>query len=131
MNVLYCNDKRGAAALLLVVILGVAALLMAVGASRLSLGEIEMGYNAQKGAEAFGVADGCAEEALERLRVDAGYTGGSLPLGGGTCIITVVTGANTVIDATGSVGGYHRRIEISLTLNNHIITIFRWNEVAL
>lgn len=125
------HDNRGAAALLVVVILGMAALLMAVSSSRLSLGEIEMGFNTQKGAEAFAVADGCAEEALGRLRTDDGYRGGSLTLGGGACIITVNIGPSITIDVTGNVGSYHKRIEIHLTLANHVITVHRWEEIPL
>lgn len=126
------QDKRGAAALLLVTILGMVALLMAIGASRLSLGEIEMGYNEQKGAEAFSAADGCAEDALLHLHYNVTYTGGSLTQGNGTCIITVARAGNLyTIDATGIVDSYRKKIEITLAVDNSMmITINSWKEVS-
>lgn len=125
------NDNRGVAALLTIVIIGAAVLIMAASASQLGLGELESGYYSQKGEEAFSVADGCAEEAMRRLRMDANYAGGSLNLGAGSCIISVVVaGSSRTVDVVGTVGEYNKKIEVSLTLNGNVITIDNWSEVS-
>ena len=124
-------NQRGAAVLLTVVIVSVAALLMAVGAVRLGLGELDIGYTAGKGGEAFSAADGCVENGLRRLRTNSSYTGENLILSNGSCTITV-TGATSTreISATGVVGAYNKKIVVDLTLNGDVIAINSWMEAA-
>src|SRR3989338_4977442 len=89
-NKLTPNHSKGFSALLTVLIIGVVALAMAYSSSMLGLGELDLGYTAQKGGEAFSAADGCLEEAMRRLRLDAGYTGSLvLQVGSNSCTITV------------------------------------------
>lgn len=126
------KNEKGMSALLVVVIVGGAALLMALGAARLGLGEMEMGYISQKGGEALYLADGCAEEAMERLRVDASYTGGVLNLDAGSCIISVaVNGAERVITVSALIGEFNKKIQIDAALNGEVITIDAWKEIEL
>jgi len=119
------NKERGVAALLTIVIVAAATLIMAYTASLLGLGELDLGYTSQKGAEAMSVADGCMEEALRRIRLDTGYSGGSLSLGGGSCIIE--RSGNT-ITVTGTVDEYNKKIEAEISLNGNVITINSWEE---
>jgi len=77
------KNKAGIAALFTVIVIGSAGLLMAYGAVMLGIGELELGYTASRGAEAFALADGCVDEALERLRVNESYSGGILTLPNG------------------------------------------------
>lgn len=124
------NDNRGATAILTVVIIGAAALIMAVAASYLGLGELDMGYVSQKGGETFAVADGCAEEALRHLRINTSYTGDTLSLGGGSCIISISTaGADRTITVTSTIGDFNKSLEINLTLSGDVITINSWSEI--
>lgn len=110
---------------------GAAALLMAIGAARLGLGELEMGYIAQKADETLYLADGCAEEALRRLRIDANYSGGALNLGAGSCIINIVANGNDrAITVTSTVGEYNKKVQVSAALNGTTITVNTWGEVA-
>ncbi len=124
-------NQQGAAAILTVVIVGAATLLMAYSASLLGLGELEMGYLAQKGEEAFYVADGCVQEAMHRLRKDSGYSGSSLNLGNGSCIISVAgSGSERAITVTGTLGVHTKTISTDLRLKTATApaAIILWQE---
>src|SRR3989338_4004894 len=122
---------KGATALLKVVIVGAATLIMAVSASYLGLGELDLGYTSQKGAETFFIADGCMEEGLRQLRLDTGYTGDTLSLGDGSCIISVVSSGNDrTITVTATMNEYNKKLEVNLTLTGNVITINSWVELS-
>ncbi|MBU2541975.1 hypothetical protein KJ785_00235 [Patescibacteria group bacterium] len=127
---IFNKDKRGAAALLTVIIVGVTSLILAYSASILSMGELEMGYGSQKGSETASVADGCSEEAMQRLRMDASYAGGILNVGSGSCIIGIESNGNDrVVTATASIGNNYKIFQINLTLNGSSIVINSWQEI--
>ncbi len=126
------SHQKGAAALIMVVVLGVAALLMAVGAARLGMGEIQGSYTAQKGDEALYLADGCVEDSLERLRTDAGYSGGTVSMESGTCVVTVVANGNLrTVTVTATVDVFNKRIQAIAALSGTTVTLSSWNEVHL
>lgn len=126
------TDNRGVAALLTIVIVGAATLIMAYTASILGFGELSMGYTSQKGAETFSIADGCVEEALLRLRIDNNYSGETLSLGEGSCIISVSgAGASRTVVVESSLDVYNKKLQVDITIsgsNNEIITIDNWQE---
>ena len=124
------TPPQGIAALITIVILGAAALLMSFTASFLGLGEIEMGYDSQQGAEAQSLADGCADETLRRLRVTSTYSGGTLSLGDGSCIIQVTSdGTNRTITITSTLDSYYTVIHADVTVSGTIITVEDWEEI--
>mgnify|MGYP007123701188 CR=1 FL=1 len=126
------NKQKGVAALLTIIIVGASALIMAFSASILGLGELDMGYISQQGAETLAIADGCMEESLERLRNDASYAGGSLSLGDGSCIITVSTsGNNSTTTVTANIDSkYFKKIRTTADINNGIVSIDSWEELT-
>lgn len=127
----FSNDNRGATAILLIVIVSVAALIMAVGASILSMGEMDIGFTSQKGDEALSLADGCVEEGMNRLRTNGSYTGGSLNFGSGSCIISITSaGSDRTLTATGTIGIYSKKIQANITINSNVITVNSWQEVS-
>ena len=124
------NKEKGAAALLTIVIIAAAVLIMVYNASLLGLGELDLGYTSQKGGEAQSIADGCIEEALRRIRLDANYSGDSLNLGAGSCIMTVSTSDNiSTITVTANIDSeYYKKIEVVADLNESPIVITSWKE---
>ena len=128
------SNESGVAALLTIIIVAAATLIMAYSASLLGLGEIDLGYTSQKGAEAFSVADGCMEETLRRIRLDTSYGTGigtiNLSVSNGSCIINVVDleGDRRRITITGTSGDCNRKIEVELILSDNVITIDSWTE---
>lgn len=125
------NNQTGAAALLTIIIVGAATLIMAYSASILGLGELDMGYTSQKGGEAFSIADGCMEEALYRLRLNASYSGDTLNLGSGSCIIEIATsGSTSTTTVTANIDDtYYKKIQTNITVSNNVVTINSWEEL--
>ncbi len=91
----FTNYRSGIAALFIVVVVGASALLMALGASKLGIGELTSGFIGAKGDEMLALADGCLEEALERIRYNKNITVDELKNNlpsytNGSCIIQAV-----------------------------------------
>ncbi len=125
----YANNQRGMAALLTIVIISAATLIMAFNASLLGLGELDLGYTAQKGSQALSVADSCVEEALRRLRLNSSYSGGTLSSGNGSCTVNVeASGSNRTITTTSTVDEFHKKIQVTATLAGSNTTINTWQE---
>jgi hypothetical protein len=128
------KDKKGAAAILSIVIVTASALIMAISASNLGLGELDLGYTSQRGNEALFLADGCMEETLQRIRLDTNYGVGygdiNLNLGNGSCIINVtqLTANRRRVNIASTVGVYNKKIESDITLSGNNITIDLWSE---
>lgn len=123
-------DKRGVAALLTVLIVSVAALLIAFSAAVLGMGEMDMGYTAQKGQESYSFANGCVEEALRQLQLNVNWTGETLNLSEGSCIIGVVQNANDrTITVSSRVNNFNKKLQVLVTINNEIITLNSWQEI--
>lgn len=127
------NNQKGLVALVTIVIVSVAALVMALNASYLGLGELDLGYTSSEGGEAFYVADGCMEETLERIRKDTNYGVGAgtinLTVENGSCTIDVLdSGSDRIITVLGTSGDFNKRIEINLTLSGNVISINSWEE---
>lgn len=123
--------NKGAAALLTIVIIGAASLLMAIGSARLGLGELETGFIEVRGAGVFTLAQGCLEETIHRLKKNSSYTGQTLSVGAGSCIIGVSgSGPTRTITSTATIDSYTRKLEIIIDMSNPIISISSWNEIA-
>jgi len=127
----HTKNNEGLSLLIVVVIVGVGALILALGGSLLGFGELDNGYVSNKSHETLVAVDGCAEEALQKLRKDTGYTGGSLSLLDSSCIITVTgVGSTRTIAVVSTVGEYNKRVEVDVTLGvNNIVLVTRWEEV--
>ncbi len=127
------NCQSGIAALLTIIIISAATLIMAYNASLLGLGELDMGYVSQKGAETLGIADGCVEEGFRRIRLDTAYSGENLTTRNGSCIINVSANGNVrdVIVTASTTGNYYKKIEANITLSADtipLITVNSWEE---
>ncbi|PLX28387.1 hypothetical protein C0581_02560 [Candidatus Parcubacteria bacterium] len=125
------NSTKGIAALLTIVIIGAAALLMAFSASILGLGDLDMGYVAQKGKQASAFADACLEEGLHRLRLDENYSGNALSLGENSCIISITAqGQDRIIVVESQLGDFYEKKQAELTLNNNSISLSSWEVIS-
>ena len=128
------NKQKGGAILLIVIIIAVSTLIMAYSSSFLGLGELDLGYTSQKGAEAFSIADGCIEETLHRIRLNTNYGIGAgtinLSVGNGSCAVDImdIGGDQRRITTSGTIDDYTKRIETELILNGNIITVTSWAE---
>ncbi|MBU0661178.1 hypothetical protein KKG22_03285 [Patescibacteria group bacterium] len=127
---LLCTNHRGFAALLLVVVVGAAALIMAFSASFLGINDLEMGYTMQQGRESLAFAEGCVHEGLEQLRQDSNYNGSTLNDGVNSCIIEVVDnggGLQTVTVNADIDDHFYTTLVVGVDLNNGI-DIVSWTQ---
>ncbi len=78
--------------------------------------------------EALYIAESGIENALYRFLRDPGYTGETLPVGGGAATITV-TGVDPVtITSVGVVGGFQRTIVVTAGYTNYVLSVTSWQE---
>jgi hypothetical protein len=125
--------QSGYIALISILVIGaistaVALVLLATGADaqRASLA-------VQRSIQARNLANSCAEEALQRIHDNTGYTGtGNLNLGTGSCSYTVTNtgGTSRSVAATGTVNSVVRRVQVYVTINASSISITSWQEVS-
>lgn len=122
--------KSGIAGILIVALVGGISFLLAFTASILGIGELDLGYLADKGGYAFYLADGCGEEALGRLRKDWDYSGGSITIGDGSCDIMISgMGAKKNILITATHDNYFKKLELQVTpLPNNSLELNLWRE---
>lgn len=123
------KDRRGTAALIVVVLIGAAALIMAFSASWFGIVDVDTAYVAKKGEEVGALADGCMDNALQRLRFNVNYSGETLSIGTGSCIISVVANGNArAITVNVSSGSYYQGLMANIILNGNVITLTSWQE---
>lgn len=130
------KHPRGAA--ILISILVIMAVVLSIGTTIALIGrdEIVLSGIFQDGETAFSIADACTEEGTMRLKADPAYVGGSFPLDGGTCTVTVASlGTNRwLVTGTGTYASNQRIVnaDVSLIFNGSgkakHITINSWTE---
>ena len=113
----------GVVALITVLVVMVTLVSIGVTISAVANDEVVLGGVVEDGEVAFAIADGCVEEGLTRLKAEAGYAGGSFPLGDGTCALAVtVLGADTrLVRGQGSYGNAIRIIDAYVTIRSNAV----------
>ncbi len=124
--------KRGFITLMSILV--VAAVGVAITLSLLLLGvsNARMSLVEQQSNQAKGLANACAEEALQQIRDSILFTGsGNLTLGPGNCTYTVTSqgGQNRTITASGTAGTVVRKAKIIINAINPTISVTSWQEV--
>jgi hypothetical protein len=137
-NMSHCfkTSTRGVVALFAVLIISAGTLLLASNTAWLGLGELESAYTMHKGEEARALADGCIENALQRLRYDNNYGVGagtlSFSFDNGTCTLDIADrgGSMRTIDAVGIVGVYRKKEQATVTASGTTVDITNWRELS-
>ena len=93
----------------------------------------QSGTKLQLGEEAYQVARGGAENAVLRLLRDPGYSGETLTIGSGTAVITVSgdgSGGNPfVVNSSGTIGNTTRKVQVTATYINNLLSVTSQREV--
>ncbi|MEK7630791.1 MAG: hypothetical protein AAB417_02080 [Patescibacteria group bacterium] len=133
----YFRYHSGVAALFLVVVVGASALLMAVGASLLGIGELTMGFMSAQGEETLSLADGCLEEALERIRYNPVISEIILetnvpvyPAGSCTIDMVDILGPQIELTITATKDGYYKKIVAVVDPTFSGPQLISWTEVS-
>jgi len=129
----HTSEEKGFITLVTVLIVGVVGvsiasslILLGVDASRTSFAE-------ERSARARALANTCAEDALERVRISPSYTGTATNIfPDGSCAYTIASqgGENRTIAASGTIDTIIRKSKISIDRINPTIRITSWQEVA-
>jgi hypothetical protein len=125
------HPQKGFAVLLSVLVLAAAGVALCVSLLYLSINAAQTAGTFQESMQANGLANACAEVALQKLVTTSSFTGtGSLTLGQGTCTYTVATGSGSTdsIKSTGTVGMTVRKVQITIAIPQ--LTVSLWQEVG-
>jgi hypothetical protein len=127
----WTTDERGAAGLLVMIVVLAVAVLIVSSTALHGLDDLEIGYEQQVGSDILLSAESCAEEALLRLSRNNTYNGGTLNVGAVACTITVTgtpCGACTIgVDATDQ--NFTRHLEVDVTVSGSDVDLIRWEEI--
>jgi hypothetical protein len=132
MNILR-TYSGGYIALISVLIVGAAATAIALTLLTTGSDASRSALVIQQSVQARQLADGCAEEALQKIHDSTSYTGtSSLTLGAGTCTYTIAsTGTSTrTIATTGTISSVVRKSMVYVTINSSSLSITSWQEVS-
>jgi len=126
------HDSRGFITLVSVLVVGAVGLSIGLSLILLGLDSSRTSFTLHQSAQARGLANACAEEALRLIKNSIAFTGTAMPtLGSGTCTYTVTNtgGQARTIAASGTVGTIVRKVSISITQITPFIAISSWQEV--
>ena len=130
-KLLYNEKKNGYVTLISVLVIGAVGVAITLSLILLGAGSSRTSFALQQSAQAKGLANACAEEALEQIREATSFTGsGNLTLGQGICSYTVTNtgGANRTVTTSGTVGTITRKVSITITAINPLIIVGSWQE---
>lgn len=121
--------QRGYVAIMSTLIIGSVGLFLVTSAGLIALGLGQSTSSQYRGEGALALVEGCLEDALMRIQLSAGYSGGVIIQPEGSCQITTTSaGNNWTIRAIGTVNSHQRTIEVQLT-RGQFIQINRWQEI--
>lgn len=125
--------NRGYITLISVLVAGAVGVAITVSVILLGVGSSKTSFSIQQASQARGLAQLCAEEALQQIRNSTSFTGtDTISSGQGTCTYTVTSqgGQNRTIQATGTVGTVVQRLSIVIDKTNPTIQAVSWQEVS-
>lgn len=122
--------QKGYIALVTVLIIGSIGSAIAISLILLGVGFSRTSFAIEQSNQAKALANTCAENALQQIRSNSSFSGtNTLTLNGGSCsyTVTVLSGENRTVIASGTYGTVIRKISISVTAINPKI-IASWIE---
>ncbi len=128
--------KRGGyVAIIAVVITAIVGLAIVNAMSALAFSSHATALARERSEQAKGLANACAELALQKMIGSAAFVGtANVPLGAGTCTYTVtqLSSLSSVIQATGTVATVVRKVKVAITVSNimPVLKISSWQEIS-
>jgi hypothetical protein len=127
------KQSDGYIALLSVLIVGAAA--MAIAVALLVTGSDAQRSNLvmQQSIQARQLAHGCVDEALQKIHDSSSFVGsGTVTLDTGSCTYTVTNtgGSNRTITTNSTIGNVVRKVTTYVTIGASSISITSWQEVS-
>ncbi len=125
MNTLQ-HKQPGIAALMVVVLIGSAALVMGLASSARGLNTLELSVLQSRTEQSRLQIESCVEESLLQLYRNANWSGGTLLIGEISCTIAV-SGNSTVKTMNVSISG-QKSLAITVQFENNAWRIVQWHE---
>lgn len=120
------NGQKGMIALITILVISSIVLMITISLSWRSSSELQLSWWTNQSEKAYGLANSCIEESLNRLRLDWQDYNGSLELFGNSCIMSITTTVdNATIVATATIGDIDRAI--TTVVDNNLVFI-SWQE---
>jgi hypothetical protein len=111
---------RGYIALLAIVIIAALILAAGISAAFVAQTQIIISGHVEREQVVREALSACVEEALQRLKLDAGYTGGAIILGSQTCTAAVAgAGLTRTLTVTAADGQYSQTVAVDALLKQN------------
>jgi hypothetical protein len=126
------THHQGFVTLISVLVLGAVGVAVVTSLLLLGVGSSRSSFAAEQSLQARGLADACAETALQQIRTNSAFTGtNTLTFGSNSCTYTVTNSGGTTraVVSSGTVGTVVRRVNVSVATVSPV-TILLWQEVA-
>ncbi|PLX24968.1 hypothetical protein C0580_03510 [Candidatus Parcubacteria bacterium] len=131
-NIQICYNK-GYSLLLAILVIGAISVAITISLILLGIDSSRTSFALEQSKQARGLANACAESALQEIRNSTPFTGSdTIIFSNGSCSYTVVNdgGNNRTIESSGEVGDTIKKINISIDQINPDINIVSWQELA-
>lgn len=127
--------RHGYVFLITVLVIGAVAASTAISLILLGLAAEQTGLTVVQSAQAYELAQTCAERTIRSLRADPVYGGNeTFTLTGGTCIVSPIDGSGNnsrVVCVEGQSGNAVRKFQISIRELYPAVRISSWQEVSM
>lgn len=133
MKLLYNTRHSGYIALVSVLVVGAVGTAITLSLIFLGIGASRTSFAYEQSNQAKGLANLCAEEAMQQIRDSALFIGSdTFALGMGTCSYTVTSqgSENRTIIVSGTVGTIIRKIRVIIDRIDPTIQVVSWQEIA-
>lgn len=130
-NICYNEETSGYITLVSVLVVGAIGVTVAISLVLLGVGSSQTSFTDERSNQAKGLANACAEEALQQIHDSLSFTGsGILTLGQGVCGYSVTNegGSNRTIISSSTVDMVVRKITIQINQISPTIQILSWQE---
>jgi len=111
---LLAPQREGIIGLVTVIVVGVMVLITGIAASYVGQTDTIVSGHNDRDLITRNLAESCLEEAFYRLKKDAAYAGGTVPVGSDTCMVAVSGGGATrTITVTAIIDDYTKSLTVS------------------
>lgn len=127
---LFFKKQKGFIAITTVLIISALVLMVGIGISLESIGEMKMGLQRSLSSQVYYLANLCAEQTLMKLKENSGYLGDeTINVENGNCTILPIEG-NWTIKVSASSSGQIKKMKLIVSQIDPEIIVDSWEEVA-
>ena len=115
------RQDHGFVLLVTVILIGAVILSIGIAAAFLGQTDVILAGQADRDVIARNLAQTCIEEALHRLKLNSGYTGGTVPIGTDSCTATVTGSGSsrTIVAAASTDSTFTKTITVAASLKQN------------